>query len=210
MDLENRKQLEEKFQHLLEGDLLQECTCRRLFCYVWLPHSRFAGVDLCRNYNISGEDFFWKWEANNLRFGGSSVERMVTKDSINSVREQLQEDAKKAKKQAQAQAASAQRGANLRGPMSRNLFGLGSMGLKAEPKDQKLFASSSSLDVPEAKWKTAGPSTVAVTYPHLEKSSSKASKCESFAFTACRSADTAQTGTCTRRSQNAAKLWTTG
>ncbi|EKM49604.1 uncharacterized protein PHACADRAFT_166969 [Phanerochaete carnosa HHB-10118-sp] len=146
MDAVNRKLLSDKFGVFLDDESLLDQL-----------------VDLCRNYNLSGEDIFYKWEAKYLSLGHSSIRPRVTAEAVDALKSQLQDDAKKAKKHAQAVAAGR---ANLNAKMSMNLFGR--VAVKSEPKEQKLFPSSSSLGVPEAKWMAAGPSKVTVSCPNLQ------------------------------------------
>ncbi|GJE91767.1 DNA polymerase alpha subunit B [Phanerochaete sordida] len=151
MDAENRAELSEKFGNLLTDDALIDQL-----------------VDLCRNYNLTGENLFYKWEAKYLTVGISSIRPPVTKETIEGLKEQLLEDAKQVKKQAQI----AQRGRGALGGLQRkDLFNLGRGSIKAEPLEHKPFASTSTSfsTVPDAKWRTAGPSKVTVSCPDLQK-----------------------------------------
>lgn len=154
MDAENRQILSEKFGTLLTDDSLLDQL-----------------VNLCRNYNLSGEELFWKWEARHFNLGHSSMRSPVTRETLEGLKSQLQDDAKKVKKQAQAAAAGRP---GLNSLISRNLFGMVRGGVKAEPVEQKPFATSfpnpsaSAAGAAETKWRTAGPSKVTISCPDMQ------------------------------------------
>lgn len=59
------KKVEKRFREYLPQDcdhILDECMSLLSGCLVFETHSTI-GVKLCRNYNLSVDDLFWKWEA---------------------------------------------------------------------------------------------------------------------------------------------------
>lgn len=155
-----------------------------------------AGVDLCKNYNVDGQNLFFKWEA--LRIGqtakGSEI-RLFTKSTVATLRDQLQREAPKAHVQVKKQQQAAR--VRLDGPMSVNLGTLGRNFVKGEPKKEQRLGGAP----------LAGPSTVRVA--DQEDALGYESKCTLIQLIAVDTIDKTfivQIDICTRRFQSAVKV----
>jgi len=87
-----RGQLSEFFGDVIESDekLCEECASHFVFSSMILFHDQTLGVNMCRMFNISAEDLFYKWEA--FKFDGSGVRSFssLTMESADALRSQIQ------------------------------------------------------------------------------------------------------------------------
>jgi DNA polymerase alpha subunit B len=87
-----RGQLSEFFGDVVESDekLCEECASDFVFSSMILFHDQTLGVNMCRMFNISAEDLFYKWEA--FKFDGSGVRSFssLTMESADALRSQIQ------------------------------------------------------------------------------------------------------------------------
>ncbi|KAI0086596.1 DNA polymerase alpha/epsilon subunit B-domain-containing protein [Irpex rosettiformis] len=101
-----KEELRARFGAALEDDLLQQCA------------------EFCKNNNINGDDLYFKWEA--LTYNThSTAARVLDQAALQAIKEGVEREAAKVKAQ------RAQMKTNLSGLLTRNLGGIGRIGMKS-------------------------------------------------------------------------------
>lgn len=149
-----REQLRAHFGASLEEDLLEQCTYFNTRLLALLNRLGVAsGAEICKNNNITGDDFYFKWEA----ISYNTTPRVFDKDSIQAIKDKLERDAAKVKVQ------RAQIKGNLSGLLSKNLGGFGRGGARNDVLLSKTTNKPQPVKIKTEGGNLAGPSKVRIT-----------------------------------------------
>ena len=130
-----KKQLRSNFGSYLGDDILEECEDHlEMFRLNYVLTGNRKGVQLCKIYNVSGEDLFYTWEAITYGRGGA---RQVTLGTIDEIKQRLQKEMQKKQQATKSNKPTLPtRGLNglMRSGGNTNIFNR--LGLSTQPKTE--------------------------------------------------------------------------